>query len=114
LWIFGTFTNQGLNWARFLEEEAMSALRKRHERWEYQNQKRLEQLSEQSQAQIQKRMVQVFDTLSFLLYLAYGVGRWLVSVPRLFWIQPPDHETGTLDAEQQRRKLRANASFWLK
>ncbi len=92
----------------------MSALRKRHERWEYQNQKKLEQITELSQAQIQKRMVQIFHTFSFLRYLAYGAGRWLVSVPRLFWIQPPDQETGTLDAEQQRRKLQASASFWLK
>ena len=92
----------------------MSTLRKRRERWEHHNQLRLERVTELSRAQLQTQMVRICDVLSFLLYIAYGAGRWLVSLNRIFWVRPPDVDKGLLDAERQRQKLRETASFWVK
>ncbi len=92
----------------------MSAFKKRHERWEYHNQQRLEKFTQLSQAQIRNTMVVIFHFLSFLLYLAYGAVRWLVGFSTVLWIEPQSRETGLQDAERQRRKLKETASFWIK
>jgi hypothetical protein len=92
----------------------MSELKKRHERWEYHNQQKLERLARLSQAQIRNTMTVIFHILSFLLYLTYGAMRWLIGISRILWIQPQSQDLGLQDAERQRGKLKETASFWVK
>ena len=96
----------------------MHALRKRRERWEYENQQQLERTFELSL----KLVIQTADHASKLtnlsVYLLYKAGRWIggfgSSLMVALWIGNPEVDKRLADAEQQRRRLSCSPSLWLK
>lgn len=92
----------------------MQALRKRRERWEYNNQQRLELVFEVSQQQIQKQIRLSVQLFSLLLYIVYKGSQVLMRVLRVLWVQPKDLDRRLQDAEQQRLKLSSLPGHWLK
>jgi hypothetical protein len=92
----------------------MQALQRRRERWEYHNQQRLELVLEIGQQEAKKQIRRIFQALSFLLYLAYRGGFWLMKTSRVLWVQPKDLEKRLQDAEQQRLRLISHPHKWLK
>lgn len=110
----GSEINKALCWAGFLKEGAMQALQKRRERWEYENQRRLERVLTLTQQQLQVQFRFTGQLMSFLLYLAYGGGRWLVRASRILWVYPRNLDQRLQDAEQQRLNIAFHPSSWLK
>jgi len=92
----------------------MRARLRRRERWEYENQQRLERVLSLSQQHIQAQFQFIGQLMSFLLYLIYGGGRWLIKASRILWVQPKDLDQSLQAAEQQRLKAELHHSSWLR
>jgi len=64
------------------------AIKDRLQRWEYENQLRLEKLSTQFQSFTKQSLLRAARLTSFLLYLAYGGGKLSVAIARGLIVGP--------------------------
>ncbi len=96
----------------------MHALKKRRERWEYENQQQLERTFEFSLKLVIQSADQATKLTNLSVYLLYKTGRWLggfcSALMAALWLGNPEVDRRLADAEQQRRKLSSSPPFWLK
>jgi hypothetical protein len=92
----------------------MRTQQKFRQKWEFQNQKRLEKLLEVSQDQLLKQVLRTAQMASFFIYLSYVGSRWLIKSSTVLWSQPQDLDPKLQAAEQQRLKLSSQTQSWLR
>lgn len=87
----------------------MNTTQERFARWEHHNQQRLRLMLEVSRKQIR----QIFQLLSFLLFLFYKGGKLTMEVLRVLWMQSNEADRYLEEARSHRLNLSTFPSKWI-